>query len=145
MKKILLIASIIGFSLTSSAQNQPVPNGDFENWMPFSFCPTIDSLEGYNIYDEFIFTQVGTCPTYPIVKKSTDKYSGNYALEMNPYFDGKNYSSSGVYSSIDLFEASIQGVPFASKPTKLTGYYKFNSGTTGDNLVICSSIGPVWK
>ena len=136
MNFFLLITSLLGFTLTLTAQNQPVPNGDFENWKPFSFCPSIDSLEGYNIYDEFIFTEFGECPTYPIIKKSTDKYSGNYALEMKPYYDGSNYYSSGVYSSLDLFEESIQGIPFTSKPTKLTGYYKFNSGTTGDDFVI---------
>ena len=136
MKKILVSCLFILQASFLLAQNQPVPNGDFENWLPFSYCPSIDSLQGYITYDEFIFTEKNACPTYLMAKKSTDKYTGTYALELNPYFDGTKYSSSGVYSSQNMFETSIQGVPFASKPTKLTGYYKFNQGVNDDRLII---------
>jgi hypothetical protein len=140
MKKILLTCSFILQALFLSAQNQPVPNGDFEDWTSFSYCQGIDSLKGYVTYDEFIFTEKGSCSSYLMAKKTTDKYTGTYALELNPYFDGTNYSSSGVYSSLNMFETAINGVPFASKPTKLTGYYKFNQGTSDDNLVISAQV-----
>jgi hypothetical protein len=137
MKKTLLSLLILSASIFYvTAQNQPVPNGDFENWRPFSFCPGIDSLEGYITYDEFIFIEKESCPTHLMAKKTTDKYTGTYALELNPYFDGTDYLSSGVYSSLDMFETRIQGVPFNSIPGKLTGYYKFNQGAEDDHLFI---------
>ena len=140
MKKLLLSVTFATLSLFSIAQNQTVPNGDFEDWLPFSFCPNIDSLQGYITYDEFIFTETGSCSSHLMVKKSTDKYSGTYALELNPYYDGIDYLSSGVYSSLNLFETAIQGVPFASTPNKLTGYYKFNQGVSDDNFFISAQV-----
>lgn len=140
MKHLLFSLFILSSILNSVAQNQPVPNGDFENWTSFSYCPDIDSLEGYITYDEFIFTETGSCSAPLMAKKTTDKYTGTYALELTPYFDGTDYLASGFYSSLNMFEEKLQGVPFASKPTKLTGYYKFNSGAAGDNLFITGQI-----
>jgi hypothetical protein len=131
MKNILQTAILLGCSLTAFSQT-PVPNGDFENWFPYDECNGTDSLVGYITFDQLIFDVTGTCPSPPIAVKSTDKYSGTYALELNPHFDGSDYYLSSVYSS-SHYEQIPTGVPFSDTPSKLTGYVKFNQ--TGNDIL----------
>jgi len=131
MKNILQTALLLGCSLTAFSQT-PVPNGDFESWFPYDECTNTDSLAGYISFDELLFDVSSTCPSSPIAVKSTDKYSGTYALELNPYFDGSDYYLSSVYSS-SHYEQIPTGVPFTDTPSKLTGYVKFNQ--TGNDIL----------
>jgi hypothetical protein len=125
MKKLFLSAIILFLSFISNAQT-PVPNGDFENWLPYKYCSIVDSLADYVTFDQLALFGFEECPNFNSAIKSTDKYSGTYALELNPYFNGIDYSLSAVYSSLSGNPPKPMGVPFTDTPSKLTGYIKFN-------------------
>jgi len=139
MKKLLLILPLALLALTSNAQNQPVPNGDFENWLPYKYCSIADSLADYVTIDQLALFGLEECPNYTSAVKSTDSYSGTYALELNPYFNGSYYSLSTVYSSLSGNPPKPMGVPFTDAPSKLTGYFKFNQAGN-DELTILVEI-----
>lgn len=138
MKKLLLSATVIITALLSNAQTQ-VPNGDFENWSSFAPCSGIDSLHSYYTpdIDYYYFTEdrdgTGSCLSYPTTIKTTDKYTGTYALKLipvpvigipTPLFTG----NAVLISKFNNIENNPTGVPFTENPTKLIGYYKFNNG-----------------
>jgi hypothetical protein len=88
MKKFLLITTLLSFSLSSTAQNQPqIPNGDFENWHTFSPCPITDSIANFIIFDETLYNNDNSfCNTSQSIIKSTDAYSGNFAVKMTGFY-----------------------------------------------------------
>jgi hypothetical protein len=130
MKKLLLSATLLAITLSSIAQTQ-IPNGDFETWATFSKCSGIDSLGNFISFDQDLYNdQNPMCNTTQSIIKSTDAYSGDYALKMT----GINYLGLGMISNYvniatDLNTPGI-AVPFTSRPTKLTGYYKFTQAGT---------------
>jgi hypothetical protein len=152
MKKLLLLGSLLSFSFLSTAQNQPqVPNGDFEEWESFTPCAGIDSL--INFYtsevDYYYFTKdrdgTGSCLSYTITIKSTDKYSGTYSLKLLPTpiigFPNKYTGGSVLISKYIDLAKNPSGVPFTGKPTKLIGYYKFNkAGTDTMGIMVSTSV-----
>lgn len=86
-----------------------IPNGDFENWTTASY----DLIKKWNSYGEGI-------------KRTTDKYKGNYAitLETIDYGNG-NVGSSGITNG-NLYNAG-GGSPFTKQIDTLIGYYKYSS------------------
>jgi len=136
MKVYLLVAIFTIVSLRSTCQTQ-IPNGDFENWTTFSKCSELDSLDNflsvdqsayYEILDELNFSY---CTPNPSTLKSTNEYTGTYALLMTPtpIPNSTNFTSNVVVltTSIDLDNT---GMPFTGRPTKLVGYYKFTKAGT---------------
>jgi len=137
MKKTLLISGALFASiLTSSAQNQ-FPNGDFEDWTTLTPCPNLESPEGYLTADAITYyvianTGFAICNPTPSISKSTDAYSGTYALRMTATNMFDEISSNALMLGDDIeavFEdESLQSLPFTGRPVKLTGYYKFTQG-----------------
>jgi hypothetical protein len=147
MKKLLLIISLLGFAFSSTAQNQPqVPNGDFENWKSFTPCVGIDSLVNYFTVDIASYYKTNICTTSPSVLKTSDAYSGTYALKIVPFaliFPGTQipivYEGNYVELS-NTSEITNSSLPFTGKPKKLIGYYKFNNaGTDTMGIFIATS------
>jgi hypothetical protein len=118
MKKILLASALAATSLLSFAQTPAVPNGGFENWT--TSCGEKPSQ--YITQADYMNNALGSCPTASGVSKSTDKYSGTYALRLA----GMNYMGILMPNSIVLSPSvSELGVDFNGRPTKLVGYTKF--------------------
>ncbi len=134
MKNLFLSAILLSSVFHLHAQST-VPNGDFENWYSYKKCSGKDSLESYITYDEIIYESTGYCPPTPIAVKTTDAYTGKYALKLNPFAIGSSYSASAVYSSLGYSATTINGVPFTDSPSTLSGYFKFNQ-VGGDPLTI---------
>lgn len=111
----LLIIIFNGFVLTTMTA-QVVQNGDFENW------------NGTNPEkpNDWITTPVSSGFNIPFVSKSTDAYSGNYALQMIP--DSNAFTGIFATSVGQLFHIS-------NSYDSLTGYYKLNNNQ-GDVLTV---------
>ena len=146
MKTLLFTLALIASILTSVAQTQ-IPNGDFENWTSHQDCQGMDSLINFFNFQELANldakSRFGTeyCPAIPTQYQTTDKYSGDYALLLGPqYIDDEIFYNYVTLGPAKDFGGSVgissEGVPFTGRPTKLTGYYKFNAGIEGDVLSI---------
>jgi len=125
MKKLLLSAALVASSLLSFAQTPAVPNGDFENWSTTGSCGPVPAeyISEADLFNE----SLAECPTASGITKSTNKYSGTYALQLSPL----NYiidMSNGLYSGTSVSDQD--GVAFTGRPTKLIGYTKFTKGGT---------------
>jgi hypothetical protein len=131
MKKLFLSAIILFISFISNAQTL-VPNGDFENWSTGS-CG--DSLSEYVSFAASFHYDYGSCPTASGITKSTNKYSGTYALQLTAV-NSIVSASNMIYLSSTI---DGQGVHFNDRPTKLVGYAKFNLEAT-DTLSIIVEI-----
>lgn len=111
---IVFVAVISAFCIKAKAQ--VVQNGDFENW------------GGTNPEkpDSWITTPVSSSFNIPFVSKSTDAYSGTYALQMIP--------DSNAF--IGIFATSVgQLLHINNSYDSLTGYYKLNNNQ-GDVLTV---------
>lgn len=137
MKKLYtLLLSLL--SVSAFAQQQ-LPNNDFEKWTAFMPCTGIDSLVNYSTNDQNIYysNEPYFCVTSAGATKSTTAQSGNFALSLKPT---KVLGNLTVGSSITLQDrqrpnqTDIKGIPFTGMPSKLTGYYRFNSGNKADSL-----------
>ena len=120
MKKLLLSVTLVATALFSFAQTPQVPNGDFENWEE-SICES-EIPTDYESLALQIYNQTKTCPPSVGVTKSTNKYSGTYAIEL---------SSTTFMGELagNLFAISDE---FIGRPTKLVGYTKFTKGGTDE-------------
>jgi len=130
MKNALLILLLAAQTFFSAAQNTPLlPNGDFENWAAFSPCPAIDSIGNFIFLDETLNNlDQNFCNTTPSIFKSTDVYSGNYAVKMTGYYHlGDGVGANQISLGNNIAENG-RGIPFTGRPTKLIGYYKFTKG-----------------
>ncbi len=128
MKKLLLLVALVSSTLLSFAQTPAVPNGDFENWED-ALCSGETPSE-YLIFADLVYQEEDVCPTTSGITKSTNKYSGTYALQLTaPVYNGINSGNTGfLYSE------------FNGRPTKLVGYTKFTKGGT-DTLGIFVAVG----
>ncbi|ABG57770.1 T9SS type A sorting domain-containing protein [Cytophaga hutchinsonii] len=123
MKKILLTVTLAATSLFSFAQTPAVPNGGFETW---TTSPCGEKPDDYFTAAELYNSFFNSCPSDAGVTKSTDKYSGTYALKLTAFgFQGSSSNSIYLSSSVDDY-----GVSFNGRPTKLVGYTKFTKGGT---------------
>lgn len=134
MKNTIFIISIF---LWGMAQAQ-IPNSGFENWHPVANGQgeDPDHWESNNLI-------VDT----PGIVKSTDAYSGNYALRINAtaipeqspviYLGSIDFDTTFTTGNFPgSIIASCAGKPIQNVPQVLTGYYKFvapskNKGTAG--------------
>lgn len=89
----------------------PAPNGDFENW----------TAQTHNAPNEWTIEGSG----FGLVNKTTDKYSGTYAIELVSEDDGSGFVAP---ATIRLNTSSgTNGMPFTKLTDTLTGYYKYSS------------------
>ena len=103
--------------LKKGVQEANIVNGDFENWSSITW----DDLTYWKTINEKLIGE----PNKPVVK-STDKYSGTYALELNnvivPQWGDtiEGHITNGDFSD----NGSIGGVPYTDSPTSVECYYK---------------------
>ncbi len=93
----------------------PVPNSDFENWVPVSS----EEADGWNSINYISDT--------PSVTKTTGSYSGSYAMRIETVqstpWGGQpvGYVTNGYFGQND----PSGGMPVAQNPDKVSGYYKY--------------------
>lgn len=135
MKKLLLSSAFVAVSLLSFAQTPAVPNADFENWDE-SICGDGVPSQYVSAADMY-YAFFETCPTADGIAKSTNKYSGEFALELKSMVTEDEDFGVTIYSgnSVYLFADNFNG-----RPTKLIGYTKFTRGDS-DTLGIFVGIG----
>lgn len=111
---IVFVAVISAFCI--KAQAQVVQNGDFENWGGTNPEKPAD----------WITVPVSSSFNIPFVSKSTDAYSGTYALQMIP--DSNAFT--GMFAT-----AARQELLISNSYDSITGYYKLNNNQ-GDVLTV---------
>lgn len=121
MKKLLLTSALIASSLLSFAQTPLAPNGDFENWSTSS-CGSVPTQ--YITEADYMYSSISQCPTSTGITKSTNKYSGTYALQLTTLV----FMGSNVGNGLAISTGSNEGIVFNGRPTKLVGYTKFTKG-----------------
>jgi hypothetical protein len=130
MKKLLLTSLLLATSLLSFAQTPAVPNGGFENW---STGDCGDKPTDYITYSELLKAAAGNCASPTGITKSTNKYSGTYALELKTAVYTVTAGSMSI--PVNSSNSATLYAAFDARPTKLIGYTKFTKGGT-DNLTI---------
>ncbi|MFO8055079.1 MAG: T9SS type A sorting domain-containing protein [Bacteroidales bacterium] len=115
----ILLAAIIFCTTAAKAQN--VPNADFENW-------TLDTLfedpSGYVSINMQAIAMGGN----PVVEKSTDSYSGNYAAKLTTR-TAEGDAIPGILGTSTIDD--LQGIPYTETPDSISMYVKENL-STGD-------------
>ncbi len=132
MKKITLLllscSSLAGFS-------QAIPNSGFETWINNTELPQAYEVPQGWISDDMIRSGFDPAYTGISVSKSTQSYSGSFAVKMETIINNGDTVSGTIYSVQSLVEffsylfsenAAI-GFPYSDRPANLQGYYKFNS------------------
>jgi len=118
--------TIDSVTFTGVTSQPAMMNGDFENW-------TTDSL--YSPSQWFTFNAG--------VPRTTDSYTGNYALELNtgtpPGNSGiqSGYATDGKEVQVSKTSDSVEGgYPFNHQIDSLVFYYKYSAGFAGDTADI---------
>jgi len=132
MKKIFLtICAAIVFFLKGNSQ--AIPNAGFENWLNMG---TYEDPQGWATLNSV--SNFG----YPVfVTKTTDAYSGTYAIMLNTVsfidpFTNAPDSMGGIALTGQMpGNFIIPGFPFTQRPVDLKGYYKY-SPASGDSAFV---------
>ena len=102
--------------LKKGTQTISVLNGGFENWTNIS----ADDPTGWKTSN---LVAIGE-PVLPVIK-STDKYSGNFAMELTTITNGNNDTIAGIATNGDFDENGLfGGEPYTSNPVAVEFYYK---------------------
>ncbi len=143
MKKIILNLALFLTATTLKAQNQPFPNGGFENWngsgdleLPVDFHSNKDgggssSLGAKTAFKETNSPHSGTA----CVRVETVKYLGglvkiNGSLTTG-YVNAPSTTKSEGYIGTTKYQGNatdIRRIAFTSKPDSLVGYFKYTKG-----------------
>ena len=126
MKKFIFLNLAIFYSSFLFAQ-VVIPNGDFEKWNVIKY----DKLDNYESSNDgtYLYENGGT----PNMSKVTDAYSGSYAIKLETVAYGQD--TIFAYFVNGNTDDMSGGIPYAAKPTALTGYYKGNI-MQGDSALI---------
>jgi hypothetical protein len=131
MKKITII--LLSSLAINAFSQQQVPNGSFENW---SGPPNSEPTGWFTLN-----SITSNYPTYGAVITS-DAYDGNYALKLisgrvdaTPFGFPKIDTTAMAALGILTPQGPKYGVPFTSKPQKLSFYYKYFPGSTPPGVV----------
>lgn len=132
-KYVFLIVLFILFKQIIFAQTQ-IPNSGFENWTDSTHAVSWNSIN-----------QVVGNPPFSIylqsLKRTTDKHSGNYAAKLETVFFpliSTTLPGFANLGSLDFMSQEISGgIPINAKPTRLKGWYKYNS-VGGDTMLIAA-------
>lgn len=102
---------------SSTGVTQNILNNSFENWTTLVW----DELDGWNTTNQWYIGE----PTMPVVK-TTDAYTGNYAVELNTFLDSRGDTSWSQITNGIFGEGQMEGgVPFTGNPTAIEFYYKY--------------------
>ncbi|HEU4718911.1 MAG TPA: T9SS type A sorting domain-containing protein [Bacteroidia bacterium] len=125
MKRKLLYALLLLFSAAATAQVS-VPNGGFESWISNTYYePQYYVTSNANVH------QLGY--PAPNVTRTTDAQLNTYAINLQTVSNGQD-TVFGFFSNGDPSNSS-GGIPYAQRPTALTGYYKCNV-PAGDTALV---------
>lgn len=108
------------------ASAQTVPNSGFETWTNINTASSWKSNNNQIYY----------------IRQSTDRHSGNYAAQVvtsaaDLTGTGGNLSGILTLGVVNLTTQAVTGgVPISSKPTALTGYYKYTPGNSTDKMMV---------
>jgi len=121
MKKIIYLLSAFSLFATGMHAQVSTPNGGFENWNSTT-CEHPAAFANSNS------ESVIRCNSGCNVVKSTDFYSGNFALELTTYLGAADTCFGYVVSSPSPNGGNpcswSGGIPFNQVPTGIRGYYK---------------------
>jgi hypothetical protein len=102
---------------SSTGVTQNILNNSFENWTPVVW----DEIDGWNTTNEWYIGE----PLMPVVK-TTDAYTGNFAVELNTFIDSRGDTSWSQVTNGIFGENQMEGgVPFSGNPTSVEFYYKY--------------------
>lgn len=102
---------------SSSGVTQNILNSSFENWSPITW----DNLNNWETSSQWYIGE----PVLPVMK-TTDAYSGNFAVELNTFIDSRGDTSWASLTNGHFGENQITGgVPFSGNPTAVEFYYQF--------------------
>ena len=130
MKKLnilFLVLCTTFFATKSNAQNAVVPNGGFETWSTLS-AGAPSSPNGWTTSDLINFAFGGKSSSST---KVTDKKSGSFAILLKRSVTQTATSSDTTTGTIltgtllQLFSGATPGFPVKTRPSALTGFYKF--------------------
>lgn len=128
MKRLYIILLAVVFSIALKAQN-PIPNPGFETWVNDSSATSWTSKFDTTVIIVTIHIQTAC--------KTTDMHSGSYAIKVFPYHLVNTMLSIDKYIpgfatigglKLDIANQNVNfvgGVPITSKPTKVTGWFKY--------------------
>lgn len=124
IKNITVSILIMLTTIFAKASEIQVPNGNFESWNQNSELNIWKTSNAFG-------SGIGATP----VEKTTDSYSGKFALKLVTYSTIAGLNLPGIvnYGNINIGYVS-GGIPFDSKPDKLTGFFKHPS--QGDSPLI---------
>lgn len=132
MKTRLLFFAFLSSAIGTFSQ-VPIPNNGFELWT----STTIENPTHYPFTSNqaVVYSQMPTN-----VVKTTDKYHGQYALQLTSttYAPGKPYLAYCLNSDPRGGDMSkwIGGMPFTEMPTGIRGWYKYNVETADSAIII---------
>lgn len=128
MKKCLFFTLILVFSVLIVVGQPAIPNGGFEQWTNQN-TPTGWATSNLDL--GFV--------SYNTVTQSTDKYSGQYAIQLKTTAVPMVGNLPGIATNgiLNLMAGSLTGgTPTGGvKPQNFKGYFKYNS-VNGDTMVI---------
>jgi hypothetical protein len=148
MKK-LIITFNLSLVLINFALSQQISNCGLEQWQSFT---------GYEVPDSFLTMDQVLFLGQPLVTKTTDAHSGQYAaIVQTGYVSVSGFLSYGRFEKIGQTNY-FYGWPFAARPETLKFWYKFSpagndtglaaivlSKWNGSHVVIGSGLMPVFN
>lgn len=126
---LLLAVSIAAFSFGQIA----IPNGNLESWTTTSY----DSPTNYP------YTSISAQSPAITVEKSTDSYSGTYAVKLKTIITGKD-TSSGYFINTPPNRGPNSwtgGMGISGMPKSIRGYYKYNIADSACVILAFSKAG----
>jgi hypothetical protein len=114
---LLFITSILLFQVNVNSQS--ISNSGFENWGDILY---FENPELYNSTNTLSYFANGTAN----VTKSTDAYSGNYALKVETILVDDEVIEGGVVIGEISEDFILGGIPFDERPDAITGFAKFD-------------------
>lgn len=131
---ILTLFALVFISIQNNYAQTQIPNAGFENWTDSTHAVSWNSInEVYGTPPLAIYLQS--------LKRTTEKYSGNYAAKLETvYYPLIQTTLPGFANlgSFDMMNWEISGgIPINAKPSKLKGWYKYNS-VGGDTMLIAA-------
>jgi hypothetical protein len=106
---------------------QVIPNGDFETWTVVN----IEDPASWQTNNSNAVTEFGKVQA----KKTTDKYKGNFAVELTTIYIDSNWVMSNITTGKWGDSTTIGGNPYNKQVDTLIGWYKYfpaGGGATND-------------
>ena len=119
---------IIIDNITLTGTVLPFPNGDFENW-------TATQSEEPDYWQTLNYAQT----TVPSASKTTDSYSGTYALKLETILTLWGQTLGYVTNGIIGDHGPEGGVPISHNPGSVTGFYKYIPNGPDTALVVVTT------